>query len=140
MSRSERLAPLTGVAAVVLWVVGTFLLEKDDRPDGKDTAAFVAWVEENDSAIVAGGVIFGFGVLFFLWMLGSLRSALAGAEGGTGRLASIVFGSGVATSVCLMAIYLPHAQAAFDHANISDTSVDALVHVGDAFFAGERRK
>lgn len=136
MSRSERLAPLTGVAAVVLWVVGTFLLEKDDRPDGKDTAAFVAWVEENDSAIVAGGVIFGFGVLFFLWMLGSLRSALAGAEGGTGRLASIVFGSGVATSVCLMAIYLPHAQAAFDHANISDTSVDALVHVGDAFFAG----
>ena len=80
MSRSERLAPLTGVAAVVLWVVGTFLLEKDDRPDGKDTAAFVAWVEENDSAIVAGGVIFGFGVLFFLWMLGSLRSALAGAS------------------------------------------------------------
>ena len=27
-------------------------------------------------------------------------------------------------------------EAAFDHANISDTSTDALVHVGDAFFAG----
>ena len=40
----ERYAPLTGVVAVLLWILGTFLLEKDDRPDGKDTAAFVAWV------------------------------------------------------------------------------------------------
>jgi hypothetical protein len=58
------------------------------------------------------------------------------AEGGTGRLATIAFGSGVATSICLMALYLPHAQAAFDHANISDTSTEALVHVGDSFFGG----
>jgi hypothetical protein len=132
----ERYSPLTGVGAVVLWVVGTFLLEKDDRPEGKDTAQFVAWVEENDSAILAGAIVFAFGVLFFLWMLGSLRSTLAEAEGGTARLASVAFGSGVAASVCLMALYLPHAQAAFDHSNISDTSVDALVHLGDSFFAG----
>ena len=132
----ERYSPLTGVGAVVLWVVGTFLLEKDDRPEGKDTAQFVAWVEENDTAILAGAIVFAFGVLFFLWMLGSLRSTLAEAEGGTARLASVAFGSGVAASVCLMALYLPHAQAAFDHSNISDTSVDALVHLGDSFFAG----
>jgi hypothetical protein len=134
--RAERYAPLTGVVAVVLWVVGLYLLEKDDRPDGKDTAAFVAWVQENDSSILAGAIVFGFGVLFFLWMLGSLRAALFAAEGGTGRLATIAFGSGVATSVFLMATYLPHAQAAFDHENTSDTSVDALVRMGDAFFGG----
>jgi hypothetical protein len=131
----ERYSPLAGVGAVVLWVVGTFLLEKDDRPEGKDTAELVAWVEQNDTAILAGAIVFAFGVLFFLWMLGSLRSTLAAAEGGTGWLASVAFGSGVATSVCLMALYLPHAQAAFDHTNISDTSVDALVHMGDSFFA-----
>lgn len=136
MHRLERYAPLTGIGAVALWVVGVFLLEKDDRPEGKDTAAFVAWVEENDTSLVAGGIAFGFGVVFFVWMLGSLRAALAAAEGGTGRLAAIAFGSGIATSVCLMALYLPHVQAAVDHANISDTSVDALVHVGDAFFGG----
>jgi hypothetical protein len=136
VARSERYAPLTGVGAVVLWVAGTFLLEKDDRPGGKDTQAFVAWVETNDTAILAGTIVFAFGVLLFLWMLGSLRSTLAAAEGGTGRLAATAFGSGVATAVCMMALYLPHGQAAFDHANISDTSVDALVHVGDAFFAG----
>lgn len=121
---------------MVLWILGTFLLEKDDRPEGKNTAEFVAWVETNDTAILAGAIVFGFGVVLFLWMLGSLRSRLLVAEGSTGRLASLAFGSGVATSVCLMAIYLPHAQAAFDHDNISDTSVDALVHQGDAFFAG----
>ena len=132
----ERYAPLTGLAAVVLWIVGTFLLEKDDRPDGKDTAAFVAWVEQNDSSILAGAIVFGFGVLFFLWMLGSLRAALWAAEGGSGRLAVIAYGSGVAVSVFLMATYLPHAQAAFDHDNTSDTSVDALVRVGDSFFGG----
>jgi hypothetical protein len=132
----HRYEPLAGIGAVALWVVGTFLLEKDDRPEGQDTQAFVSWVEENDTAILAGGIVFGFGVLLFVWMLGSLRSALTTAEGGSGRLAAIAFGSGIATSVCLMAIYLPHAQAAFDHANISDTSVDALVHIGDAFFAG----
>ena len=134
--RQDRLAPLAGVVAVGLWVVGTFLLEKDDRPDGKDVGAFAAWVAENDSSILAGAIVFGFGVLFFLWMLGSLRAALAAAEGGPARLASIAFGSGVAVCVSLMFTYLPHAQAAFDHANTSDTGLEALVRVGDAFLGG----
>jgi hypothetical protein len=135
-SRVERYAPLTGLAAVVLWVVGAFLLEKDDRPDGKDTAAFVAWVEENDTSILAGAIVFGFGVLFFLWLLGILRAALIAAEGGAGRLTAIAFASGVAVSVSLMFTYLPQAQAAFDHENTSNTAIEALVRVGDAFFGG----
>ena len=132
----ERYAPLTGVVAVVLWIVGTFLLEKDDRPEGQDTAQFVAWVEENDTAIIAGALVFGLGVVFFVWMLGSLRSALFAAEGGTGRLATIAFGSGIATAISMMFTFLPHAQAAFDVDDTSATSTDALVHMGDAFFGG----
>lgn len=136
MARWDRFAPLTGVAAVVFWIVGTFLLEKDDRPEGKDTAAFVAWVEQNDTSIIAGAVVFGLGVVLFLWMLGSLRSALITAEGGTGRVATIAFAGGVATAISMMFSYLPHAQAAFDSADTSDTSIDALVHMGDVFFGG----
>jgi hypothetical protein len=136
MERWERYAPLTGVAAVLLWIAGTFLLEKDDRPDGKDTAAFVRWVEANDGSILAGAIVFGFGVVLFLWMLGSLRAMLFAAEGGTGRLATIAFASGLAVSISLMFTYLPQAQAAFDHANTSDTAIEALVRVGDAFFGG----
>jgi hypothetical protein len=136
VARWERHAPLTGVAAVVLWIIGTFLLEKDDRPEGKDTAAFVAWVEQNDTAIITGAIIFGFGVILFLWMLGSLRATLFAAEGGTGRLSTLAFGSGVATAVSMLFTVLPHAQAAFDADNTSATSIDALVHMGDAFFGG----
>jgi len=132
----DRYAPLSGVVAVVLWILGTFLLEKDDRPEGKDTAAFVDWVEKNDTAIITGAIVFGFGVLFFLWMLGSLRATLFAAEGGTGRLATVAFAGGVATAISMMFTYLPQAQAAFDKNDTSDTSIDALVHVGDAFFAG----
>jgi hypothetical protein len=136
MQRWERYAPLTGVAAVVLWVVGTFLLEKDDRPEGKDTAAFVAWVEANDAAIITGAIIFGFGVVLFVWMLGSLRATLFAAEGGVGRLSTLAFGSGIATALSMLFTVLPHAQAAFDKNDTSDTSIDALVHMGDAFFGG----
>lgn len=136
MQGRGRLEPLVGVLAVLLWVLGVFLLEKDDRPDGKDTAAFVTWVETNDTAILAGAITFAFGVLLFLWMLASLRDAMVVAEGGTGRLSALTFGAGVAVSVALVLTYLPHAQAAFDHANMSDTSVEALVRVGDAFFFG----
>ena len=120
----------------MLWIVGTFLLEKDDRPEGKDTAAFVAWVEKNDTAIIAGAFVFGLGVVLFVWMLGSLRSVLFAAEGGTGRLATIAFGSGIATAISMMFTYFPQAQAAFDVDDTSETSTDALVHVGDAFFGG----
>jgi hypothetical protein len=137
VARRDRFDALSGVLAVVLWLVGVFLLEKDDRPDGKDTGAFVAWVEANDTAILAGAITFGFGVLFFLWMLGCLRETIDHVEGGAGgRLAGTMFGAGVAVSVCLVLTYLPHSQAAFDHANTSATSVDALVRVGDAFFFG----
>jgi hypothetical protein len=135
-TRLDRYSPLAGVVTVALWLVGAFLLEKDDRPDGRDTSAFVAWVQENDTSILAGAIVFGFGVLFFLWLLASLRAALLEAEGGSGRLASIVFGAGIAVCVALMFAYLPHGQAAFDHENTSDTAVEALVRTGDAFFGG----
>ena len=36
----------------------------------------------------------------------------------------------------MMFTYFPQAQAAFDVDDTSETSTDALVHVGDAFFGG----
>jgi hypothetical protein len=136
MARVERYAPLTGVAAVLLWIVGTFLLENTDRPDEDAGSNFRDWVQANDTELVVGGIVFGFGVLFFLWFLGSLRARLIEAEGGTGRLSTIAFASGVACSISMLFTVLPHAQAAFDIDSVSDTSAAALVHMGDAFFGG----
>jgi hypothetical protein len=132
----RRWESLAGVGAVVLWIVGAFLLENTDRPEGKNAAAFAQWVADNDTEIVAGAVVFGFGVLLFLWFLGVLRSVLVSAERGPTHLSAIAYGSGIATSVCLMASYLPWAKAAFDKDNISDSSIEALVLMGDSFFGG----
>jgi hypothetical protein len=132
----RRFDPLAGVGAVVLWVVGTFLLENTDRPEGKDSAAFAAWVRDNDAEIITGTVIFGFGVLFFLWFLGALRTRLLDGESGGGHLTTVAFAGGVATAVMMMATYLPWAKAAFDNENMTDSAVEAVVQMGDSFFGG----
>jgi hypothetical protein len=136
MERAARFAPLTGIVAVVLWVVGTFLLENTDRPDEDVGSNLRDWVQANDTELIVGAIVFGFGVLFFLWFLGSLRAALVEAEGGAGRVGTIAFASGVAASISMMFTVLPHGQAAFDIDSTSDTSAAALVHMGDAFFGG----
>ena len=136
MERGARFAPLAGVVAVVLWIVGTFLLENTDRPDEDVGSNFRDWVQANDTELLVGAIVFGFGVLFFLWFLGSLRARLVEAEGGAGRVGTIAFASGVAASISMLFTVLPHAQAAFDIDSMSDTSAAALVHMGDAFFGG----
>jgi hypothetical protein len=136
MTAWRRFDPLAGVGAVVLWAVGIYLLEKTDRPEGKDSAAFAAWVRDNDAEIVTGTVVFGFGVLFFLWFLGALRTRLLDAEGGAGQLTAVAFAGGVATALMMMATFLPHAKAAFDNENMTDSAVEAVVQSGDAYFGG----
>ena len=132
----RRFDPLAGIGAVVLWVVGTFLLEKTDRPEGKDSAAFAAWVTGNETEIITGVIVFGFGVLLFLWFLGALRVRLLEAEGGSGQLSAVAFAGGLATGLMMMATYLPWAKAAFDNENMTDSAVEAVVQMGDSFFGG----
>jgi hypothetical protein len=132
----RRFDPLAGVGAVVLWIAGTFLLENTDRPEGKDSAAFAAWVTENDTEIITGTIVFGFGVVLFVWFLGALRTRLLEAEGGAGQLTAVAFAGGLATGVMMMATYLPWAKAAFDNENMTDPAVEAVVQMGDSFFGG----
>jgi hypothetical protein len=132
--RWSRYAPLTGVVAVVPWIIGAYLLEKTDRPTSD--ALFAAWVGDAKTELVVVGLIFGFGVLFFLWFLGTLRATLIAAEGGSGRFSTLSFASGIAVAICLMFTYLPQPQAAFTLDELSGESVAALAHMGDTFFGG----
>src|SRR6266511_5118943 len=54
---------------------------------------------DNREALRAQGLLFVIGAGFLLWFLGSLRSFLIRAEGGTGRLSTVAFGAGVASTV-----------------------------------------
>ena len=132
MARWERYAPLTGVAAALLWIVGTFLLEKDDRPKARTPPNSSRGSTRTTPR--SSGRSFSASVLLFLWMPEASGKLFAAEGGPVGwrRSPSRRRGDGDLDDVHRP----PHAQAAFDKDDTSDTSVDALVHMGDAFFGG----
>jgi hypothetical protein len=135
-ARLERFAPLTGIVAVALWIVGVIVQESSDLADKDSPEEILAVLQSDANTIIAGGVIFAFGVVFFIWFLGSLRSTLFAAEGGVGRLSSIAYGSGMLAALTLILQVAPSVQGAFDEDDLSPEAAQALQSVGEAAFAG----
>lgn len=135
----ERFAPLSGVVAVVLWIVGVILIESGGTPDEDEGAQVVAaYYDENSTSILAGAFIFMLGAAVFIWFLGTLRARIHASEGGVGRLASIVFGAGLVTAAMTMAFVAPEGAAAFGaqevETGLEPAAVQALALAGDGFF------
>ena len=135
-ARWERFAPLTGALAVVLWVIGIWLVNgpgnlpgSDDTPD-KILAAFT----DHSRAIQLGAWLVIVGALAFLWFVGSLRSAVFVAEGGTGRVASIVTFGGVATGIFVLLLHAPSFAAAQVTKHLTPQAAQALLVADDVFF------
>jgi hypothetical protein len=130
----ERYSPLTGVLAVVGWVVGIIMLDVADSEEGG--AALLAVYRGDEGQILVGGIIWLIGTALFVWFLGSLRSRLLAAEGGDGRLTAIAYGGGVATAVCLALMPGAHMAGALSNDEIDESAALALGAVGDVFFLG----
>ncbi|HEY8000471.1 MAG: hypothetical protein ACHQJ5_01190 [Vicinamibacteria bacterium] len=111
--RYERYGAATGIIAVILIIVG-FGVGASGLPD-IDAAAdeWSAFVADNQSQIQLGMAIGAIGIFFLIWFLGSLRSALRVAEGGTGRLSSIAFGGGLVGAAALTLTLTAFEAAAF---------------------------
>lgn len=93
-SKLERLAPLTGLVFVALLVAGTLVIDNYDfLPPGDELKSFY---ETNSVSARTGYYLILLSTVFLLWFVGSLRSILRPAEGGTGRLSAVAFGGGVA--------------------------------------------
>ena len=89
-----RFAPLAGLLAVALLIVSVIF--GSDSIDADDSTAKVIafWTVNQDDQRL--GAIFGaLSLVPLVWFLGSLRSTLRRAEGGTGRLSAITFGGGL---------------------------------------------
>ena len=93
--RYAKYGAATGIVFVIFLIVG-FLIVFPQPPDTDASATeWANYFTDHQDAVRAALTIVGVGTFFFLWFLGSLRSALTSAEGGTGRLASIAYGAGL---------------------------------------------
>ena len=135
-TRWERFAPLSGIVAVVLWIVGTIVAESTDISDKENPDEILAVFQDDPNTIIAGGLIFAFGVVFFIWFLGSLRARLYTAEGGVGRLSSIAYGSGMLAALSLIFQVAPDVSAGFDHDDLTPDAAQAIHVMGEAAFGG----
>jgi hypothetical protein len=121
-----RYGAATGIVAVILIIVG-FGLGFADIPD-LDAAAdeWLAWVGENQSQIQFGVTLAAIGLFFLIWFLGSLRSVLRVAEGGTGRLTSIAYGGGI-VGAAVLAVTLTATEAAAFRTDAAPDTVRGLI-------------
>jgi hypothetical protein len=129
--RFARYAAASGIPAVLL-VVGSFLgFILPNAPDldapGTDWAAYFT---DHQSRIQVGVIVLGVGLFFFIWFLGSLRSALARAEGGEGRLASVAFGGGIVAVATLLIAASAGAVAALRPGDLDPNTTRAFNDLG----------
>jgi hypothetical protein len=135
-ARWERFAPLTGIVAVVLWVVGVAvafgpgnLVSTDSTPD-----EILSNFSEDATTLQIGLWLVQLGAVVFLWFVGSLRTVLRRAEGGVGRLASIATFGGVATGILVLLMHAPTYAGAATTKNLSPEAAQGLILMDDAFF------
>ena len=102
----EMAGAATGIAAVVLLLVSSFMVPTEPKLD--DSAVSVeAFFSDHASVVRASAYVGGAALALFLWFLGTLRAHLAKVEGGGGRLTAVVFGAGIATiAVFIVALAL----------------------------------
>ncbi len=91
----EKVAAATGIGAIVLYVVSYALTGAP--PSGANAAKVLQWATDKREAVLQAGFVSGLAMVLYIWFLGSLRSYLRSAEGGSGRLSAVVFGAGVVT-------------------------------------------
>lgn len=135
----DRLGPASGFAAVLGWLLGVLIVEGVGDTPGDDATAenVLQYFENEEASLYTGGILFFLGSALLIWFGSGLRSAI-GEHGGGDRLASIVFGSAVATSVLSMAFVAPQFGGAFAAneatAPLAPEAAQALWFAGDGFF------
>lgn len=114
-----------GAIGGFLYVIGIILsfVWPGEPPQDATTEQLLQFYQDNEFAVTWGAYIAATLVgLGLLWFLGSLRSALRRAEGGTGRLSAIAMAAGVGSLILLLGaigIFVSAAFQAVDPGNVN---------------------
>jgi hypothetical protein len=126
-------AAFSGILAVILMVGAFAALILPNAPDADASAtAWARYYIDHGSRIQVGVTIAGVGLLFFTWFLGSVRSALATAEGGQHRLTGVAFAGGIVAVVTLLIGLSATAVAALRPTEIVPSITRAMSDLGFA--------
>ena len=91
MSRTERIAPLSGVVFFLLFILAALLVNNYSYlPPAADLQSFFV---DGATRIEWAGYLGAISSVFLIWFAGSVRHSLRQAEGTTGRLSAVVGGA-----------------------------------------------
>jgi hypothetical protein len=93
-TRWERWGAASGFGALAL-SAAAMVFERGPLTPDQSREAVVAHLTANGSAMLTQAMLFLAGAAVYLWFIGSLRTFLARAESGTGRVSTVAFGAGV---------------------------------------------
>jgi hypothetical protein len=120
--RWERYGAASGFVMVVLGAVAVVF---------ERTPVTAADFAANRTALLTQSMLFLAGAAASLWFVGSLRTYLLRAEGGTGRLAGVAFGAGIAWAALNMLAQAFQVGVASD---ATGDAPDALIKTMTAVF------
>jgi hypothetical protein len=122
----KRLAPLSGILAVALFVVAFVI--GGEPPNVDDPAnEIVSFYSENDSDQIAASIVLAYGGLFFLFFATALRNALRRAEGGDAGASTLSF-AGAILLVAGFGLWASFGFAIGDAADHVDQSALLALH------------
>jgi hypothetical protein len=127
--RFARYGAATGIFFVVLVVIA-FLVQPTPPDSNAGPAEVLGYFNDHRDAVHVVLLIFAAAGFFFIWFVGTLRSALGSAEGGTARLATTAYGGGLVSAGALLVAFGLLATAALHPAENGADVTRALNDAG----------
>jgi len=123
--RWERAAAGTGAAAVILLIIGSFVVPK--MPKITASAIVVQqYFVNNRNGVRLSVYLLSAAVAFFIWFLGIVRTHLRQAEGDHGRLSAVAFGAGLVFAATAGTELLVQGALTFSAATADAKTVQAF--------------
>jgi len=134
--RREQLGVSAGIATVALFGAGAIVAAMQFPAISASNQEISTFLADHRTRLLTQAFLGGLGLTAGLWFLGSLRSVLRRAEGGTGRVAGIAYGAGITGLVMIGVAELLAASAVYS-AGLNDAAITSgmfrLTQVAFAF-------